>query len=78
MNIIQVLQSILVYISTVGLVTALTYAVALSKRVTILEQKMDFADKGHSEISSQIKEILKVVNDINSRIYKLEARIEHN
>lgn len=72
----QVLQSILVYISTAGLVTAVTYAVALSKRVTILEQKMDFADKGHNEISSQIKEILKVVNDINSRIYKLEAKME--
>ena len=78
MNIFQIVQSVLVYICTAGFMAALGYVAALSKRVTILEQKMEFTSKGQDEVSIQVKEILKVVTDINTRITKLEAKIERN
>lgn len=74
----QLVQSILTYLCTAGFMAACGYAAALSKRVTILEQKMEFASKGHDEVSSQVKEILKVVTDINTRITRLEAKIERS
>lgn len=76
MNILQIVQSVLVYISTAGLVTAVTYAVALSKRVTILEQKMEFNDKNFNQVTTQIEKILDVVTEISTRLTKLETKLE--
>lgn len=74
----MMVQSILTYACTAGFMAACGYAVSISKRVTILEQKMKFADKGHDDVSSQIKEILALVTEISNRITRLEAKIERN
>ena len=42
MDILQMVQSILTYFCTAGFVAACRYAVVLSKRVTILEQQMEY------------------------------------
>lgn len=80
MNIIAVVQSILTYICTAGFVGACGYAAALSKRVTVLEQKVEFIDRCYTQTakstSEQIKEILDVVTAINTRLTKLETKLE--
>lgn len=78
MNIYQVVQSILVYFCTAGFVAACGYAAALSKRVTILEQKVEFNDKCYAQTSEQIEKILAGITEIGTRLTKLEVRLEGN
>lgn len=80
MNLAQIVQSILTYICTAGFVGACGYAAALSKRVTVLEQKVEFIDRCYTQTAKstadQIKEILDVVNAISTRLTKLETKLE--
>lgn len=80
MNLAIIVQSILTYLCTGGFVAACGYAAALSKRVTILEQRVDFIDKCYTQTSEstaeQIKEILNVVTAISTRLTKLETKLE--
>lgn len=80
MNFAQILQSILIYICTAGFVGACGYAAALSKRVTVLEQKVAFIDRCYTQTaeqtSDQIKEILEVVTAISTRLTRLETKLE--
>ena len=80
MNLAEIVQSILTYFCTAGFVAACGYAAALSKRVTVLEQKVEFADKCYTktaeQTSEQIKEILDVVTAISTRLTRLETKLE--
>lgn len=76
MNLAQLVQSILTYFCTVGFVAACGYAAALSKRVTILEQKVEFSDKCYAQTSEQIEKILAGITEIGTRLTKLEVRLE--
>lgn len=80
MNLAQIVQSILTYICTAGFVGACGYAAALSKRVTVLEQKVAFIDRCYTQTaeqtSDQIKEILEVVTAISTRLTRLETKLE--
>lgn len=76
MNLAEIVQSILTYFCTAGFVAACGYAAALSKRITILEQKVGFSDKCYAQTSGQIKEILDVVTAINTRLTRLETKLE--
>lgn len=80
MNLAQIVQSILTYFCTAGFVAACGYAAAISKRVTILEQKVAFSDKCYTktaeQTSEQIKEILDVVTAISTRLTRLETKLE--
>lgn len=76
MNLAEIVQSILTYFCTAGFVAACGYAAALSKRITILEQQVVFSDKCYSQTSDQIKEILEVVTAINTRLTRLETKLE--
>lgn len=80
MNIYQIVQSVLTYFCTAGFVAACGYAAAISKRVTVLEQKVEFADKCYTKTAEstaeQIKEILNVVTAISTRLTKLETKLE--
>lgn len=78
MNLAQIVQSILVYICTAGFVAACGYAAAISKRVTILEQKVEFSDKCYAQTSEQIEKILAGITEIGTRLTKLEVRLERN
>lgn len=71
-------QSILTYFCTAGFVAACGYAAALSKRVTILEQKVEFNDKCYAQTSEQIEKILAGITEIGTRLTKLEVRLERN
>lgn len=72
------IQSILVYFCTAGFVAACGYAAAISKRVTILEQKVGFNDKCYAQTSEQIEKILAGITEIGTRLTKLEVRLEGN
>ena len=76
MNLAEIIQSILTYFCTVGFVAACGYAAALSKRITILEQRIEFSDKCYSQTSEQIEKILNVVTEISTRLTRLEVKIE--
>lgn len=80
MDIYQIVQSVLVYVCTAGFVTALGYMTTLYKRVIVLEQKVEFADKCYAktaeQTSEQIKEILDVVTAISTRLTRLETKLE--
>ena len=80
MNLALIVQSILTYICTGGFVAACGYAASLSKRITILEQKVDFIERSYAQTakstSEQIKEILDVVNAISTRLTRLETKLE--
>ena len=78
MDIYQIVQSILTYFCTAGFVAACGYAAALSKRITILEQRVEFSDKCYSQTSEQIEKILNVVTEISTRLTRLEVKIEGN
>lgn len=78
MNLAEIVQSILTYFCTAGFVAACGYAAALSKRITILEQRVEFSDKCYSQTSEQIEKILNVVTEISTRLTKLEVKIEGN
>lgn len=78
MNLAEILQSILTYFCTAGFVAACGYAAALSKRITILEQRVEFSDKCYSQTSEQIEKILDVVTEISTRLTRLEVKIEGN
>ena len=78
MNLAQIVQSILTYFCTAGFVAACGYAAALSKRVTILEQKVEFSDKCYAQTSEQIEKILAGITEIGTRLTKLEVRLERN
>ena len=76
MDILQMVQSILTYFWTAGFVAACRYAVVLRKRVTILEQQMEFNDKNFNQVTTQIEKILDVVTEISTRLTKLETKLE--
>ena len=76
MDILQIVQSILTYFCTAGFVTAAAAAAAISKRVTILEQKVEFSDKCYAQTSEQIEKILNGVTEISTRLTKLETKLE--
>ena len=76
MNLAEIVQSILTYFCTAGFVAACGYAAALSKRITILEQRVEFSDKCYSQTSEQIEKILNVVTEISTRLTRLEVKIE--
>lgn len=76
MDILQMVQSILTYFCTAGFVAACRYAIVLSKRVTILEQQMEFNDKNFNQVTTQIEKILDVVTEISTRLTKLETKLE--
>ncbi|MEE1126066.1 MAG: hypothetical protein U0L18_09075 [Acutalibacteraceae bacterium] len=78
MNLAEIVQSILTYFCTAGFVAACGYAAALSKRITILEQRVEFSDKCYSQTSEQIEKILNVVTEISTRLTRLEVKIEGN
>lgn len=78
MNLAQMIQSILTYFCTAGFVAACGYAAAISKRVTILEQKVEFNDKCYAQTSEQIEKILAGITEIGTRLTKLEVRLEGN
>lgn len=78
MNLAQLVQSILTYFCTAGFVAACGYIAALSKRITILEQRVEFSDKCYSQTSEQIEKILNVVTEISTRLTRLEVKIEGN
>lgn len=78
MNLAEMVQSILTYFCTAGFVAACGYAAALSKRITILEQRVEFSDKCYSQTSEQIEKILNVVTEISTRLTRLEVKIEGN
>lgn len=78
MNLAEIVQSILTYFCTAGFVAACGYAAALSKRITILEQRVEFSDKCYSQTSEQIEKILDVVTEISTRLTRLEVKIEGN
>lgn len=78
MNLSEIVQSILTYFCTAGFVAACGYAAALSKRITILEQRVEFSDKCYSQTSEQIEKILNVVTEISTRLTRLEVKIEGN
>lgn len=78
MNLAQIVQSILTYFCTAGFVAACGYAAAISKRVTILEQKVAFSDKCYAQTSEQIEKILAGITEIGTRLTKLEVRLEGN
>lgn len=76
MDVFQLIQSILTYFCTAGFVATCRYAVALSKRVTILEQQMKFNDMNFNQVTAQIEKILDVVTEISTRLTKLETKLE--
>lgn len=80
MSLALIVQSILTYFCTVGFVGACGYAAALSKRITILEQKVEFIDRCYTQTAEstaeQIKEILDGVTAISTRLTKLETKLE--
>lgn len=78
MSLALIVQSILTYFCTGGLVAACGYAAAISKRVTILEQKVEFSDKCYAQTSEQIEKILAGITEIGTRLTKLEVRLEGN
>lgn len=78
MDVFKLTQSILTYFCTAGLVAACGYVAAISKRVTILEQKVEFSDKCYTQTSEQIEKILAGITEIGTRLTKLEVRLEGN
>lgn len=78
MSLALIVQSILTYFCTGGLVAACGYVAALSKRITILEQKVEFSNRCYAQTSEQINKILNGVTDISNRLIKLEVRFERD
>lgn len=78
MSLALIVQSILTYFCTGGLVAACGYVAALSKRITILEQKVEFSNRCYTKTSEQIEKILDGVTDISTRLTKLEVRFERD
>ena len=76
MNGIALLQSILTYVCTAGVVSAIGYFAHLSKRITILEQKTETQQTEIAALRQTDSETAKVLTKLNDSMVQLSTKMD--
>lgn len=76
MNGIALLQSILTYACTAGVVSAIGYFAHLSKRITILEQKTEAQQTEIVALRQTDSETAKVLTKLNDSMVQLSTKMD--
>lgn len=76
MNGLAIIQQVLTYFLTAGFVSAVAYATRLSKRVTILEERMIVCQNTIDKANTIQDKLINVLDDIKDRLVRIETKLE--
>ena len=78
MNGLAIIQQVLTYFLTAGFASAIAYATKLSKRVTILEERMVVCQNTIDKANTIQDKLINVLDDIKDRLVRIETKLESN
>ena len=78
MNGLVIIQQVLTYFLTAGFASAIAYATKLSKRVTILEERMVVCQNTIDKANTIQDKLINVLDDIKDRLVRIETKLESN
>lgn len=76
MNGLAIIQQVLTYFLTAGFASAVAYATRLSKRVTILEERMIVCQNTINKANTIQDKLINVLDDIKNRLVRIETKLE--
>lgn len=76
MNGLAIIQQVLTYFLTAGFASAVAYATRLSKRVTILEERMIVCQQTIDKANTIQDKLINVLDDIKDRLVRIETKLE--
>lgn len=76
MNGLAIIQQVLTYFLTAGFASAVAYATRLSKRVTILEERMIVCQNTIDKANTIQDKLINVLDDIKNRLVRIETKLE--
>lgn len=76
MNGLAIIQQVLTYFLTAGFASAVAYATRLSKRVTILEERMIVCQNTIDKANTIQDKLINVLDDIKDRLVRIETKLE--
>lgn len=71
-----IIQQVLTYFLTAGFASAVAYATRLSKRVTILEERMVVCQNTIDKANAIQDKLINVLDDIKNRLVRIETKLE--
>lgn len=71
-----IIQQVLTYFLTAGFASAIAYATRLSKRVTILEERMVVCQNTIDKANTIQDKLINVLDDIKDRLVRIETKLE--
>lgn len=71
-----IIQQVLTYFLTAGFASAIAYAARLSKRVTILEERMVVCQNTIDKANTIQDKLINVLDDIKDRLVRIETKLE--
>lgn len=71
-----IIQQVLTYFLTAGFASAIAYATRLSKRVTILEERMTVCQNTIDKANTIQDKLINVLDDIKDRLVRIETKLE--
>lgn len=76
MNGLAIIQQVLTYFLTAGFASVIAYAARLSKRVTILEERMIVCQNTIDKANTIQDKLINVLDDIKDRLVRIETKLE--
>lgn len=76
MNGFALIQSILTYICTAGVVSAIGYFAHLSKRITVLEQKTETQQGEITNLRQTDTETARILSKLNDSMVQLSTKMD--
>ena len=76
MNGLAIIQQVLTYFLTAGFASAVAYTARLSKRVTILEERMIVCQNTIDKANTIQDKLVDVLDDIKDRLVRIETKLE--
>lgn len=71
-----IIQQVLTYFLTAGFASAIAYATRLSRRVTILEERMTVCQNTIDKSNVIQDKLINVLDDIKNRLVRIETKLE--
>ena len=71
-----IIQQVLTYFLTAGFASAIAYASKLSRRVTILEERMVVCQNTIDRANTIQDKLVNVLDDIKDRLVRIETKLE--
>ena len=71
-----IIQQVLTYFLTAGFASAIAYATRLSRRVTILEERMTVCQNAIDKSNVIQDKLINVLDDIKNRLVRIETKLE--